>query len=76
MLLAWNWSGSDNKTGHVFRAGPKDVFTKIANVDLTTEEYSDEATTLKVGDLYCYKVCAGTDQTNCSNIACAFAKEK
>jgi hypothetical protein len=75
-LLAWQWSGSETAIGHIWREGPKGTWSKIANVQLSAETYTDDATIFKVGDVYSYKVCAGADQTDCSNVASATAKDK
>jgi hypothetical protein len=76
ILLAWDWAGGSATVGHIWREGPKDKFSKIANVVLSEQKYTDTASDLKVGDEYCYKVCAGADQTDCSNVACTIAKDK
>ena len=76
MVLAWDWAGSVTAVGHVWREGPGGIWSKITDIELSAQSYTDTATTLKVGAKYCYKVCAGTDQTNCTNVACAIAKDK
>jgi len=76
IVLAWDWDGINTLVGHIWREGPKGVFSKVANVELSAKTYTDDTPALKVGAVYCYKVCAGANQTECSNVACVTAKDK